>query len=51
MTDLIELLNHTSGPRTVFYSIVFIIVLVVVASAVTDILNILVAAFKRKEKP
>ncbi len=51
MTDLIELLNHTSGPRTVFYCIVFIIALVIVALAVTDILSILVAAFKRKQKP
>lgn len=47
MTDLIEVLNATSPARTLFYCAVSLIALAIVAEAVRDIL---VAAFKRKEK-
>ena len=47
MTDLIEVLNQTSAIRTVFYCVIFVIVVGIVAEAVSDIL---VAAFNRNKK-
>jgi hypothetical protein len=45
MKEIIELLNHTSGARTLFYCVVFLIALGIIADAVVGIVK---ALFKKR---
>lgn len=45
MSDLIETLNHTSGPRTLWYCCVFLIALAIIADGLS---SVVASVFKKK---
>lgn len=50
MRELIELLNNTSGERVFFYSIVFLIALGTVSTALVGIVNSIGRNIRRRDK-